>query len=125
MQSLTWVLLCGVHSLSFAVFHIAFWRLFGWPKTLRDTSAANRIIIQILNLRITYVFGAMAVGCFAFTEELQSTGLGKAVLASGSLFWVGRLIEQFVFMPARNAVGSVLKASFLLGAILHALPVFS
>lgn len=56
--------------------------------------------------------------CFAFTRELHATSLGRAVLVGMSLFWVGRTIEQFVFLPMIH----VLTTLFVVGAALFALP---
>lgn len=51
--TLSWLLpLCAIHSLGFALFHVAFWKLFDWPRSLQSTTVANRAIIQILNLRL-------------------------------------------------------------------------
>jgi hypothetical protein len=125
MQGTTWIQLCGVHSLGFAVFHLAFWRIFKWPATLASTTYANRIIIQILNLRISYVFTAMALACFIFPDELLSTALGNAVLATGCVFWIGRTVEQLAFLPRSSKVGNTLIASFITGAILFGIPLLS
>lgn len=116
------VYLCGAHSLGFAVFHLAFWQLFGWPATLQSTGVATRAVTQILNLRLIYVFLGVAVLCFAMPRELLDTRLGHALLAGMSLFWVGRLIEQFVFLRYNTLPVHVLTALFVLGAVLFALP---
>lgn len=122
MTATTWILLGGLHSLAFAVFHMAFWKLFRWPQTLAGTTVANRAIVQILNLRLIYIALGIAVLCFAFTDELRTTALGRAVLLGMSLFWVGRTIEQFVFLRINRAVVHVLTALFVLGAVIFAMP---
>ena len=38
------LLLCALHSLAFAAFHLGFWRLFDWPRSLAGTTRANRAI---------------------------------------------------------------------------------
>ena len=48
-------------------------------------------------------------------------GLYNGFLAAG-LFWVGRTLEQFVFLPVNHAMVHVLTALFVLGAVLFALP---
>ncbi|MBM7093101.1 hypothetical protein JTP67_32280, partial [Streptomyces sp. S12] len=60
--------------------------------------------------------------CFLFAEELHSTALGRAVLLGMSLFWVGRTIEQFVFLRINRPMVHVLTALFVLGAVLFAMP---
>ncbi|MGY0620323.1 hypothetical protein [Lysobacter sp. A378] len=122
MTSSTLIQLCGIHSLGFAIFHMAFWRLFRWRKSLASATAVDGAILQILNLRLIYVFLGMAVLCFCFTDELDDSALGQALLAGMSLFWVGRTIEQFLFLRINRPMVHVLTALFVLGAVLFALP---
>lgn len=84
---------------------------------------ANRAIIQIANLRLIYVFLAVSAVCFLVPDDLLTTHLGHVLLGGMSLFWVGRLIEQFIFLRHHRAVIHALSALFLLGAVLFALPV--
>ena len=53
---LTLVMICGVYNTGFAVFHILFWRVFGWPATIRSTGHVNSAITQTLNLMLIYCF---------------------------------------------------------------------
>ena len=117
------VCLCGVHSLGFAVFHLAFWKLFDWPAALGQTNVATRAVTQILNLRLIYVFLGVAALCFALPHELLETRLGRVLLAGMSLFWIGRLVEQFVFLRYNQPLVHVLTVLFALGALLFALPI--
>lgn len=123
----TVVLLAGLHSLAFAVFHAGFWRMLRWPSSLESAGAANRAVIQILNLRLLYVFLGIAALCFFFPDELVGTALGRALLLGMSGFWIGRTIEQFVFFRTARTSRSfmnALTALFAIGAVLFALPVF-
>ncbi|HET7266732.1 MAG TPA: hypothetical protein VFJ15_01325 [Oleiagrimonas sp.] len=117
--------LCGVHSLGFAVFHIGFWQWFDWPVALQRTNVPTRAVTQILNLRLIYVFFGVAVVCFWLPLELLHTRLGHVFLAGMALFWVGRLVEQFVFLRINRPVVHVLSALFAAGAILFAAPLFA
>lgn len=114
--------LCGVHSLAFALFHLMFWRLFDWPRDLRGSSVATRAVTQILNLRLTYVFFAVAAACFFLTDDLLGTRLGRCLLGAMSLFWLGRLIEQAIFLRFNMMTLHVLSTLFALGAVLFAWP---
>jgi hypothetical protein len=117
--------LCGLHSFAFALFHLAFWKLFDWKRDLGNTSLATRAITQILNLRLIYLFLGIGVLCFAFTRELHATPLGRALLLFMALFWVGRTIEQFVFLRINTPMVHVLSGLFVLGALLFALPLLA
>lgn len=118
----TLLTLCAVHSFAFAVFHLAFWRLFGWREQLALLSRVNRGIVQILNLRLTYVFFAIGALCLAFPQELVGTQLGRAVLLGMAGFWLARLLEQFIFLRIRHWAVHVLNLSFALGVLLFAWP---
>lgn len=98
-------------------------RFFKWEKDLKKSSTTTREIIQILNLRIIYIFLFYAFLCFFFTSNLLATMLGQATLVGMSLFWAGRTIEQFVFWKY-NPLNINLNLTFLfiLGAVLFALP---
>lgn len=114
--------LCGMHSLGFAVFHMMFWKWFGWPRDLQRTSLATRAVTQILNLRLIYVFLGIAALCFFLPEELLHTRLGQVVMAGMAVFWLGRLVEQFVFLRINRPLVHVLSLLFAVGAVLFAAP---
>ncbi|MEI2456337.1 MULTISPECIES: hypothetical protein [Lysobacter] len=124
MSASAWIWLGGLHSLAFAAFHMAFWKLFGWRRNLQAATVADRAILQILNLRLIYVLLGIAALCFFYTDELRSTALGRAVLAGMALFWVGRTIEQFVFLRINRPMIHALTALFVLGAAVFAAPLF-
>lgn len=117
------IYLCGIYSFAIAVFHALFWRIFDWKTDLKNITFANRAIIQIANLRLIYFFLFTAAACFAFPAELIQTKFGRFFLAGISLFWLGRTIEQFVFLRVRNTMVNVLTVIFIIGTILFALPV--
>ena len=119
---MNWIIVCGIFSIAFAVFHSLFWKLFNWKTDLKKLSIANRAVTQILNLRLIYVFLFVGFLCFWFPEELVETSLGNAVLIGCSLFWVGRLIEQFIFLRIHNWKVHLLSVLFLIGSILYLIP---
>lgn len=116
------IFLCGLHSLGFALFHLGFWKLFDWKHELRKIGPPTRAIVQILNLRLIYVFAGIAAICFVFPSQLHATPLGRALLLFMSLFWLGRVVEQFVFLRLNHPLVHVLTALFVLGMVLFALP---
>ena len=119
------LLLCAAHSLALALFHLAFWRLFRWPSTLRESTLANRAILQIANVQLIWVFLGVAALCLWYPEQLRGTTLGQAVLAGMSGFWVLRLGQQFVFLRVNHPLVHALSVVFALGAVLFAWPVFA
>lgn len=123
MTDHTFIYLCGVYCLGFAVFHLRFSRLFNWTEELEKVSPVNKAIMYIFNQRLIYLFVFIAVMCFAFTEELATSRLGNFFLIGMSLFWLGRTIEQFVYVRIDHPLNHLLRYVFLLGAILFAIPV--
>ena len=119
----TIVFICGLHSIGFAIFHVFFWKIFNWKKDLASASISTRAIIQIANLRLIYIFFGVGALCFIYPDELLTTTLGRAFLMGMSLFWVGRTVEQFIFLPYNRVMIHVLNALFVLGAALFAIPV--
>ncbi|MBL8019041.1 MAG: hypothetical protein JNM27_05210 [Leptospirales bacterium] len=117
-----WIAAGGVHSVALFLFHLGFWRLLGWKKDLRHVSPVNRAVMQILNLRIIYIFGALAIACFYFRGELLESKVGIGLLGAASLFWVGRLVEQIIFLRNGNWMVHALTAMFVLGAVIFAMP---
>jgi hypothetical protein len=113
----------GFYHIAFAVFHLLFWRLFDWKNDLRQLSFINRGVMQILNLRIIYVFLAIAFLSFFFAENLLSTVLGKAIMTAISLFWLMRAAEQIVFFGLRKAASALIFLVFLFGAGVYLFPV--
>ena len=123
MDDKVMIFLCGLYSLGFAVFHSQFWRLFDWKNDLAKLQPANKAIMQIANTRLIYFFLFGAALCFVFPQELSATPLGNFFLIGMSLFWLGRTIEQFVFLRIKHPMVEVLTYIFILGAIMFAVPV--
>lgn len=120
----TILFICGFYNIVLAVFHFGFWKMFSWNKELKKLSFANKGIMQILNVQISYYFLFTAVICFAFPTELLSTKLGNWFLMGTSIFWQIRTIQQFIFLKANHYKIHLLTVIFLIGAILFILPFF-
>ncbi len=118
------LLLCGFHSLGFAVFHAGFWKLFGWKKDLEKLDPHNKAIMQIANIRLIYFFLFVAAACFIFPDALLNTTFGNFFLGGMSLFWLGRTIEQFIFLRIDHPMVHLLTYLFLIGSVIFAIPVF-
>jgi len=122
MPSHTLLLLCALHSFGFAAFHLAFWRLFDWPRTLAGTTRPNRAIVQIANLQLAWVFAAVGLACLLYRDEMTTTGPGRGLLAGMALFWAIRCVTQLAWLRINHPLVHVLTALFVLGIALFALP---
>ncbi|HMS42972.1 MAG TPA: hypothetical protein PKE69_22275 [Pyrinomonadaceae bacterium] len=114
----------GIYCLTFAIFHLAFWKLFDWKNDLPKLKSVNRGVIQVLNLRLTYVFIVVAFISFFFADDLINTKLGNVILASISIFAFMRAIEQLIFWKIEK-IGIAFFFIFLIGAGIFAVPLFA
>jgi hypothetical protein len=117
------LIICGFYNLGFAIFHLLFWKIFRWKGDLASLTHVNRSIMQILNLRLTYVFLVMACVLFAFQSEMAATKLGQTLLIAFSVFWFMRTVEQAVFFGLKHKASNALTVLFLIGGVIHLLPV--
>lgn len=81
--------------------------------------------MQILNLRLIYIFFLHSLLCLFFANELLHTALGNFLLGGSALFWLGRTIEQFIYsrqLPFKNPVNRTLTLMFIAGTIIYAIP---
>lgn len=110
------LLAAGLLDLGFALFHAAFWRLFGWPERLAPSGSLNTAITQTLNLMLSFVFAA-----YGATLVWQSGQAGTPWIlpVSGGLFWLLRLALQFVWFDLRPVASRLITAIFALAALLH------
>lgn len=112
----TLIYIGGIYHLAFAAFHVLFWKLLEWKRDLRLLNKANRGVMQILNLRLIYVFLIVACLSFWFAESLLTSDLGKVILFAVALFWLMRAVEQIIFFDLKNEISLALFGVFLIGA---------
>lgn len=110
---------CGIFNISFGILHLFFWKMFDWKTDLPKLSYYNRATLQILNLRMIYVFLSVGVILILFNESILSTALGNAILAGIFLFWFGRLIEQFIFLKEKSKKSIALALVLFFGVLIH------
>ncbi len=122
MDKILLIKICGIYDILFFVFHLFFWKLFDWKNDLAKLKPGNRAIMQILNLRLIYIFLLMFLASFFYAEELAATQMGKFFLLGFFLFWFGRLIEQFIFLRMKSKIVTILTITLIIGVIMHLLP---
>jgi Na+-transporting NADH:ubiquinone oxidoreductase subunit NqrD len=118
-EAAPWIFAAGVFNLALAAFHLSFWRLFNWPRSLAESGDVNRSVTQILNLAVTYLFGLSALVCFMFPAELASSALGRFWLVAMASFWLARALIQPSFFGLRHTLSLTLFGLFIVGAIVH------
>jgi hypothetical protein len=113
------VVASGLFNLALAVFHISFWRLFQWPTSLGTLGHVNRQVLYILNLAITFLFILAGVLLLAYSTDVRTTELGRALLWGLSVFWLARAALQPIMFGLKHPLSMLLFLVFLLGAGLH------
>lgn len=108
------VVAAGLFDLLAALFHIGFWRIFDWPRSLRGTGRVNALTIQVLNLVLIYVFLAYGGALLWLGGQVPAL----ALLIGGG-FFAFRLVLQPLFYGLLHPASKALAALALLGALLH------
>ena len=110
------LLAAGLLDLGFALFHAAFWRLFGWPERLAPSGHLNTAITQMHNLMLSFVFVAYGA---TLVWQAGQPGTPWVLPVIGGLFWLLRLALQFVWFDLRPAASKAIAGAFALAAVLH------
>ena len=77
--------------------------------------------MQVLNIRLTYVFVVVGGLAIFFADELLSTRLGHVILAAVSSFALMRAAEQLIFWKIEKASVAFFFI-LLIGAAIFAAP---
>ena len=114
---MTATILAGSIDLAFAVFHLLFWRLFGWPESLDASGAVNRAITQTMNVMLIYLFAAYGAGLIWLAW--QPSGFAALYAAAGAGALLLRTGLQVLWFPMRRQASLVVTPVFVLAAALH------
>jgi hypothetical protein len=114
----------GYYCFAFALFHMLFWKIFRWRQDLHRLTPTNRGIMQVLNLRLIYVFLFFGYISLRYQQELLFTSFGECIVIAIALFWFFRAVEQIVFFGIKNGVSLAMFIVFLIGGGLYTLTLF-
>ena len=101
----------------FAIFHVMFWYLFGWPARLRVSGGINTAITQTLNAMLIYVLGLYAAALL--WHATASERAPAMLLLAGASFWLVRAAAQPVLFRIGRGTSAAFAMAFLAGAGLH------
>jgi hypothetical protein len=120
---MTTAILAGLADIAFAVFHLLFWRLFGWPDSLWSSGSLNAVITQTLNIVLIYVFAVF--GGALIWYSIEGPGVPMLLALAGAGFWALRLALQILLFPDRGGKYAVATWAFAIAALLHTLAAWS
>jgi len=115
----------GVINWLFVIFHLSFWKLFGWPQSIALWSPVNRTVVQVLNIHAAYVLAVFGFLSFAFRDEMSTTRMGRSVGMAIAVFWVLRGVNQLVFEDISSGESWAITAVCLGVAALYVIPSMS
>jgi hypothetical protein len=109
-------LAAAIYDGAFAVFHIAFWRLFKWPASLGPSGYPNIGITQAMNIVLIYVF--IAYAAITATQALGGS-ISPILLLIGAGFWLLRAVIQPILFGMKARVSNAFTVTFIIGLLLH------
>lgn len=86
----------GILLVILAGVHVVFPKYFKWKDELRSLSLINKQMMEIHTLFIAITVLFMGVLCISSASEIVETPLGRKIAFGFAIFWLLRLIIQFV-----------------------------
>ena len=84
-----------------ALMHLIFPKYFKWQIALKTLSLINRQMIYVHTLFIGLTLFLMGLLCFTTAPEIIATPLGHKIALGFGIFWIVRLLIQFIgYSPA-------------------------
>jgi hypothetical protein len=79
-----------------ALLHAGFARYFDWRREFAPVSLINRQMMYVHTFFVAFSVLLMGVLCLTSAPELVGTPLGRKVALGCGIFWLARLLVQFV-----------------------------
>ena len=124
MSSEAWVITGGIYHVGLIIFHLLFWKLFRWQEELANITFINRMVMQVMNISLIFIFFIFAYLSFFHTAELLATTVGRTLLTLISLFWLLRTLQQILFFRLKSKISVLLTLVFCGGFIIYLIPVW-
>ncbi len=118
---MTAAILAGTIDLAFAVFHMLFWRAFGWPEQLHGSGPMNTAVTQTMNAVLIYCFAAYGAALIYLALQPSAAAIAAVFALAGAGGWTLRTVLQFVYFPMQPRSSQAFTAVFVLAAALHGL----
>lgn len=100
-----------------SIVHVIFPRYFNWKEELKTLSLINQELMKVHTFFIALLVLLIGMLCLVSTTEMIYTDLGKTVSLGIGIFWIIRLVFQFV------GYSSVLWKGKKLETIIHILAI--
>ena len=113
------MMVAGGISLLFLVFHMLFSQLFNWKETLTCLDLNNWAIFQTFNLVAILMVGTITYFTYVHSAELAETSLGRPLLVVFSLFYLIRIVAQFVYFGFQGIGSLIIVVLCLIPALIY------
>ncbi|MCB2379027.1 hypothetical protein LGH70_15605 [Hymenobacter sp. BT635] len=101
-----------------ALLHAGFPRYFNWRGELQTLSLINRQMVYVHTLFIALVVLLMGLLCLLCAPDLVGTPLGQTIALGFGIFWLVRLVVQFVGYSAELWRGKRFETAVHTGFVL-------
>jgi hypothetical protein len=119
MASASLVHVAGWLNLVAAVFHLGFWRLFRWPRSLGDLNPVNRGTLYTMNWALTYFFGLVAtVFLCAKLDAVRDSTIVWLLFGMSGFFLLRALVHPYYFR-LRHPLSLLVFVYSLLASVVH------
>lgn len=105
----TLVITGGVIFILAGIFHSLFWNMeiLDWENELVKLNQVNSNVMQMLNIGLIVMFFSFGFITIYFRNEILSSKLGNVLLIFSSVFFLVRLIEEFV-LPGSSVIAGLI-----------------
>lgn len=115
----------GLFDLGFAVFHVVFWWLFGWPERLRLLDPFNQASAPAMKVAPIALFTLIGLTLMAASHDVETTVIGRWLLGGIGFFWFVRAVLQVCYFRSKHPASIALTALFVVGLLLHVSPLLA
>lgn len=114
----------GIVNLFFVTFHLAFYKMFNWNVDLNNLAILNRAIFLTYHCICILVLFFMATVSLFQAKALLETKLKYSVLGMFILFYIVRIVSEFIFFGYTSSSPQIILMC-LLPIVLYIIPLFS
>lgn len=107
------------------IFHVMFWKLYGWPGTLMCLGYDDIARMQVLTVQWTMVYALFAYASFFHHKSMLSSSLGRGLAWFIILSNVARITNQLVFWDAFWSKSIVIISICFLMILSYLVPLIS
>lgn len=115
--------IAGAITILFTLFHSAFYWIFNWAESMKVLNQSDRGIMLTFNLICILLLLYSVIMTLGFTQQLITTITGKSLLLFFTMFYLLRIVTEFVWFGFQMPGSPIIIGLCLIPAICFLLPV--